>query len=94
MTLKRWGLCTLGFLIGSILGVSATAEASVSNIQMSNTDTTVSYQFSYSSGSSFYQVFIDTDVNSATGYKGFNSGIGADWQCDALHRNRLELEFF
>lgn len=48
----------------------------ISQISSSNTDTTVTYQFKYDVGSSFYQIFIDTDLKSTTGYQ-INS-IGAD----------------
>lgn len=58
--------------------LSVALEGSITEFKYSNTDTTVSYQFKYSTGSNYYQIVIDTDGKSTTGYTGF-SGMGGDY---------------
>jgi hypothetical protein len=59
------------------LMLTVDAQAGISSMSENNTDSTVTYQFSYTQGSTYYRLYVDTDNNPATGYK--IGGIGADY---------------
>jgi hypothetical protein len=69
-------------LLGSLFALPASAfAAAITSPQASNDSSNVYYSFSYSgSGLSYFRVYIDTDQNSATGYKA--NGIGANYMIE------------
>ncbi|ATB33200.1 DUF4832 domain-containing protein [Melittangium boletus] len=67
-----------GALLSAYLLLStASAEAAISGVVLSNDATHVTYQFQYSGAPAFLRAYIDVDRNPATGFA--QQGIGADY---------------
>jgi hypothetical protein len=66
------------FILAAGLVWQSRADAGITVPKASSDSVHTSYQFSYSgTGGKFFQIFLDTDQNSITGYR--NNGIGAEF---------------
>lgn len=64
-----------------------TPAPTISNVSATSTATTVTFQFNYTGSPTAYNIYLDTDLNTATGFS--RGGIGADYliQEGSTYRN-------